>query len=34
MEENKLKTMMPWAFVEDKDDMWKKYTSEECNINK
>jgi rRNA maturation protein Nop10 len=32
MEEERLKTMMPWMFSDE--DPWKKYTSEECNINK
>lgn len=28
------KTMFPWEYVEDKSNLWRKYTLEECNLKK
>ena len=32
--ENYAKTLYPWEFVEDKTNLWRKYTLEECGLDK
>ena len=27
------KTMFPWVYVDDKENLWRKYTLKECGFN-
>lgn len=31
-EERLMRVMMPWAFAEDKNNLWREYTLEECGV--
>ena len=32
MDNKEAKTMFPWEYTEDKTNLWKEYTTEECGL--